>query len=202
MMQFNTRVRSRTLFAAALVMLGVRKRTVRHRTLDASNAILYRMAAGVPGDVTRSAMGLTVEPQIITTAGQANAPAAYGIGVLLDATTGKVRQPTAGDTAIYGILVRPFPIQGQTPNEPLGTNTPPVQGTCDVLRRGYIAALVSGVTGATKNGPVYCRTVAAANRPVGAFEAAADGGNSFLVPNAFWMGPADANGISEIAYNI
>jgi hypothetical protein len=174
----------------------------RARTLDASNAILYRMPAGIPGDVTRSAMGLTVEPQIITSAGQANAPVSYGIGVLLDATTGRVRAPTAGDTAIYGILVRPFPTQGPNASDPLGTSTPMAQGTCDVLRRGYISAIVSGPTAASKNGPVYCRIVAAANRPVGAFEAAADGGNSIQVTNAAWSGPADANGISEIAYNI
>jgi hypothetical protein len=189
--------------------MKLKKNRVRARTLDmASNAILYRMPAGIPGDVTRASMGLTVESQIITPAGQANAPASFGIGVLIDATTGRVRAPTAGDTAIYGILVRPFPMQGGAGagsagvNDPLGTSTPMSAGPCDVLKRGYIAATVSGPTAATKNGPVYCRIVAAANRPVGALEAAADGGNSFLVAGAYWMGPADAGGISEIAYNI
>lgn len=43
---------------------------------------------------------------------------------------------------------------------------------------------------------------ASAGRPIGGIEAAADGSNTIAVAGCTFMGPADASGNVEIAYNI
>ncbi len=169
-----------------------------------SNAILYRMSSGIPGTLSRTGLAVAVETAILLTG---SAPAAYGLPVAVDATTGHVRAIAGGDTAasVYGVLVRPFPTQGgDGVNTAIGTSAPPTSGAVDVLKLGYISVYVSRGTPA-KAGAVYVRTVANAsypNSPVGGFEASADGTNSFALTNAYFTGAADANGNSEIAFNI
>lgn len=167
-----------------------------------SNAIQYRMAAGVPGAVNRSTTA-TVEAQQLDTT---NYPTAYGVPVAIDATSRNIRKILAGDTAasIYGIYVRPYPTQGGA-SDPLGSATTPTSGIGNVLRRGYISVQLNGATPAAKGGPVYVRVGGAgAQTPLGGIEAAADAtpANTITMPNAIFTGPADANGISEIAFNI
>jgi hypothetical protein len=165
-----------------------------------SNAITFRMPGGIPGDINR-AQAATVEPQVITPVGTTGAPPAYGLGILIDAVTGNVRIPAAGDAALYGMLARPFPTGGS--QDGLGTSTPPTKGICDVLKRGYMTVLLSGATAPKKAGAVYCRIQnAGAGQFVGGFEAAADGGNSILIAGAYFTGPADALGNVEVAFNI
>lgn len=166
-----------------------------------SNAFISRMPAGIPGTICRGAANSTVEPVVITAAGQANAPVSYGVGTLIDANTGLLRLPAAGDAAVTGILVRPFPTNSS--QDGLGTSTPPTKGLVDRLKRGYVSILLSGATAAKKDGAVWCRIQnAGAGQFVGGFEAAADGGNTVTVPGAYFTGPADASGNVEIAFNI
>lgn len=165
-------------------------------------AILFRMPAGIPGSANR-AQSLSIITEVITPFGTTGAPTAYGIPVVLDATTHNVRSLTAGDTTCYGILIRPYPTQDFNVQAPVGTSTPPTQGACDVLLRGYVSVLLSGSAAATKGGPVYIWTAAASGAHItGGFEATTPGGSGFQLTNAFWVGPADANGISELAFNI
>lgn len=167
-------------------------------------AILKRMASGIPGNLTRDSSGNTVEPQIITPFGTTGAPYAYGVAVQIDATSGQARLLAAGDTDAYGVLVRPYPTSNPNTTDGLGTSTPPLSGVCSVMVRGYINITLNGATAAKKGGTVYVRLASAsAGKPIGGFEAAADGGNTVALPDkSYFTGPADASGNCEIAYNI
>lgn len=164
-------------------------------------SFLYRMPAGIAGDVNR-AQHHTVEAQVITPSGTAGHPTAYGVPVVIDATSHQVRAVAASDaaTAIYGLLVRPFPANSSV--DGIGTSTPPLSGPCDVLRRGYMSVTLAAGS-AVKGAPVYVWAgTATASHIQGGFEAASPGsGLGFAIPAQF-MGPADANGITEISFNI
>lgn len=162
------------------------------------NAILYRMPSGIPGAVTRQGVA-TIESVIHD---QNNAFSAFGLFGKLSG--GKFVPLGAGDaaTAIYGLLVRPYPTQGANASDPLGTAVPPTIGVANVLRRGYIAVKLNAGTAAL-GGQVYVRIAnAAAGKPINGIEAAADGTNTIAVAGATFMSAADASGNVEIAYNI
>jgi hypothetical protein len=162
---------------------------------------LLRMPAGIVGDINRAEIA-TVEAQIITPYGVTGAPPAFGLGVVLDATSGEIRIPAAGDTlaSLYGLLARPYPVQDPIQAPALGVSTPPVQGACSILRRGYMSVLLQNTTAAIKGAVVYWRTTTSGLLVAGGFEAAA-GAGLIAIPATF-MGPADSNGITEVAYNI
>jgi hypothetical protein len=164
-------------------------------------SFLYRMPAGIPGAVNRH-FHSTIETQIIM---PANPPGAYGVPVVIDATALQIRPLlTTADTAtsVYGFLVRPFPATG-TGIDGLGTATPGTSGTCNILVRGYMSVQLNGATAAKKNGAVFVRVAAAATgKPIGGVEAASDTTNTITIPNCRFMGPADATGNVEIAFNI
>src|SRR5580765_4090581 len=171
-------------------------------------AILYRMAAGIPGDVNR-AQHHTVEAQLIQPSGSTGHPTAYGIPVVLDGPSHAVRAVVAGDIAggltgpvVYGLLVRPYPAVAS--QDVVGTSTPPLNGPCDVLRRGYMAVTLSGGNAAVKGGQVYIwGNTATGSHIQGGFEASSPAtGNGFALSGATFMGPADANGITEISFHI
>jgi hypothetical protein len=165
---------------------------------------VYRMPAGIPGTVNRIGANATIETMNVTPFGTTGAPTAYGVPLVIDATTGNVgnaRILTSGDTAVYGILAREFPTQSS--QDGLGTSTPPLSGLISVLKRGYMMVLLSGTTAAVKGGQVYVWTAAASgSHIVGGFEAASPGGSGFALTGCYFMGPADANGNTEIAFNI
>lgn len=166
-------------------------------------AYTYRMPAGIPGDVNR-AFTCDIFPEVITPSGNTGAPTAYGIPVVIDATSGQVRSVAAADTAINGFLVRPFPVTDGSPtqSEPLGTSVPPTSGSCSVMVKGCMSVLLSGTASAVKGGAVYVWTAASSGQHVqGGFEAANTAGSTIQVPNCTFRGPADANGITEIMYN-
>lgn len=166
-------------------------KTVRLRTRD-SQSFTFRMPAGIPGDINRSWASI-VETQI---QGSVSAPTTYGVGVLIDATTGNVRLPQAGDTTLYGVLARPFPTNSGTSG--IGTSTPPTSGPVDVLKQGYMSVVLQNTTAAKKADAVYvCIQSPPAGGQIGGFEAASNG-NNVLVGNAYFMGPADTNGNTEI----
>lgn len=165
--------------------------------------ITFRMAAGIPGQVTRD-WHSTIEPQMM----YATTPiTAYGLPGTIDATTTQFRGITTGDaaTAVYGFLVRPYPTTSGavSGNDPLGTSTPPLTGVVNVLVRGYICVYLGGATAAAKGGAVYARVAApGTNKVIGDIEAASDSTNTVLLARAYFTGPADAAGNCEIAFNI
>jgi hypothetical protein len=168
------------------------------------NVFLLRMPVGYPGQVNRVEQA-KVEAQAITPAGNANAPVAIGIGIVIDATTGFVRSPISGDTALYGIIVREFPIQGGQADA-LGTYTLPSQGAISILRSGYVMVLVGGAGIPSKTSPVFWRVAGAGvGKQIGGFEAQADPttpADTIQITNANFTGAMDANNITELAFNI
>jgi hypothetical protein len=161
------------------------------------NAIVYRMPFGVPGDLSRLAAQATVEGQIFG----ATAFTAYGVPVKL--SSGTVIPAVGSGDAIYGFLVRPFPVTGASASDPLGTAVPPATGMANVLRRGYLNVYVQlGAATCALGSAVYFRTASASGgQPLGGIEGATSGNNTAITGAAF-MGPADANGMAEIAYNL
>src|ERR1022692_1518366 len=94
-------------------------------------AITFRMAAGYAGAVNRT-HPVSIEPCLID---YSSPPLYYGQGVVIDPTTQGVRPLVAGDsglTDVYGITVRPFPLQQTTGTLPLssaiGAAKPPAGG--------------------------------------------------------------------------
>jgi hypothetical protein len=165
------------------------------------NAFVSRMPAGIPGTLSRSAAQSTVDTVNLTPAGTQGAFTDYGLGGLIDAVTGNFRIPAAGDTAITGVLVRPFPTNSS--QDGLGTSTPPAKGLADRLKRGFITVLLSGATKPVKDGAVFVRIqTPSAGKFVGGFEAAADGANTITVPGAYFTGAPDPVGNVEIGFNI
>lgn len=161
-------------------------------------AFLYRMPYGIPGDVTRASQS-TIEPQVLNSSA---AFSAYGLFGKL--SSGKFVPVGSGDvaSAVYGLLVRPYPTQGANASDPLATAVPKTSGVADVLRRGYASVKVNAGTPAI-GGAVYIRVAnAAAGKPIGGIEAAADSTNTIQVVGAQFMGDADASGNCEIAFNI
>jgi len=164
-------------------------------------AFQYRMPAGIPGDISRDHAQATVEPGLF----DASAPfSAYGLPAKL--VSGKY-QPFAGGeaaTALAALVVRPFPISSQVASGGLGTSVPPQTGGLgDFLKRGYMAVQLNGGATVAKGGQAYIRVAAAASgKPIGGIEGAADSTNTIAPAGLVFMGPADANGIVEVAYNI
>lgn len=153
-----------------------------------SNAFLYRMPSGIPGDVTRRESAV-IEAQILDAS--TDTPEVYGIPVKM--TSGKIRHISGDSETVYGFLVRPYPVQGLT-NEALGTATPPTTLPADVLRRGYMT--VKCTTGTpTKNAQVYV------NWDNGTLQTT-QGGNEDAIPQCFFTGVGDSDGNVEISFGI
>jgi len=166
-------------------------------------AFTYRMGAGFAGDVNRTHPA-SIEP-VLTNA--TNPPTRYGDPVIVDTATNTIRKLIATDTAvtkIYGILVRPFPVQAASSSgnygaQSLGNAVPPlgVQVVQDVLREGYGLAQVVGSP--TKQGAVFIWIAASSGNHVqSGFEASATGGSTIAITNAWFNGPPDASGVTEV----
>jgi hypothetical protein len=162
-------------------------------------AYLTRMPAGIPGEVISIANAF-IEPQETTAYGVTGWPDAYGIPLVIDASSGKVRKVASGDSAIRGILVRPYPTNaGQ---DALGVSTPPADGSVDVCRVGKMSVKLSGSGAAAKGGTVYVwKSAASGSHIQGGFEAADPSSDGFSIPATF-DGPADTDNIVTISYNI
>ncbi len=159
-------------------------------------AFVYRMPSGIPGDISRRSEA-TVITKILNSA---SAFSAYGLFGKM--ASGKFVPIGSGDaaSAVYGLLARPFPTQSRT--DPLGTSTPPTTGPCDVMRRGFMTVKNNAGT-AADGGQVYVRVAnAAADKPIGGIEAAADGGNTIAIASCFFTCAADASGNVEIEFNL
>lgn len=160
-------------------------------------AIILRAPIGFPGSITRD------EPKWVQQAviDPNTPPTAFGGVVKL--VSGKLQPIASGDanTVIYGLLVRSFPVQG---NSTTGTNSPPTSGIADVLRAGFMSVPLSKGA-ATKGGQVYVVITAGGTVNVGDFVTAASpsgGGTAVAVPGCFFEGPSDAGGIVELSLGV
>jgi hypothetical protein len=160
-------------------------------------AFQYSMPAGIPGAVNRVGASPTVVAETIDAA---LPPTQYGTAVMMDAATGTIRVPTTGDTAFYGMLVRPYPTNAS--QDGLGVNTPPASGICNIMKSGFMTVLLRGATAAVKNGAVNVWLAAAAGGQIPGGITAVSSGSTAALPGAYFVGPADANGMTEIGFNI
>lgn len=163
----------------------------------AGNAILYRMASGIPGAVSREE-NKTIE----STPFGATAFPTYGVPV--KRTAGLALPIGGGDVAaaVIGLLVRPYPTSNGVSGAALGAGVPPTTGIANILRRGYMTVKCNNGTPA-QDGQVYVRIAAPSGaKVVGGIEAAADGGNTIAPATMFFNGPADADGNVEVYFNI
>lgn len=169
-----------------------------------ANSYLYRMPSGIPGALTRDSVAtIEAHPQ-----DSATPFSEFGLAGKYN-TNGKFVPLASGDavSVVQGILVRPYPITGAQPSDPLGTSTPPTQdGMNNALKRGYMTVKCYRGTPALGN-PVYVRVqdTDGTGFPIGSFTADQDtttAADTPALPNAIFMGAADSNGNVEIAYNI
>lgn len=138
------------------------------------------MRRGFAGAITRGYYDFTTE----VLKNDATTPvASFGVAVKLNATNDAVTPVTASADTVAGIAVREY---GQV--DASGAQVP---GFVTVLKRGYIAVVLAAGE-AVRDGQVYL----AAN---GAFTAETSG---TALTGAKFMGPADADGLVEIAFNI
>ncbi|HBA3651379.1 TPA: hypothetical protein J5F57_003517 [Escherichia coli] len=166
----------------------------------AGTAYLTRMPLGVAGGVTRP-RDLTIEPVTLDYTKQF---ASYGLAGKY--VNDKFVPLESGDTIdkVKGILVRPFPITSAADLAYIGVN---VNQVGDNLKRGYICVKVTAgnATAAKKGDPVYVRVAGGTTpSPVGSFVLSPDSTatNTPQLTNAEVMGPGEADGRIEIAYNI
>lgn len=158
------------------------------------NAILFRMASGIPGDLSRRGAG-TFESVVLD---PTNPFPAYGLAG--KTVNGKFVPIAGGDAAsvINGILIRPYPIQTANANG-TGISTSKIG---DRMRRGYMTIQNNAGT-PTVDGQVYVRVAAPSGaKVIGGFEAAADSTNTIAVPNCVFCDAGDAAGNVEIRFNI
>lgn len=163
-----------------------------------SNAFIYRMPAGIPGDITRREAA-KVETQQMDT----DYPVTV-FGVPVKMVSGKIRPMAEDDTSQpYGFLVRPYPSQ-RTTNEVLGTATPDPTQLCDVLVSGYMTVKAYN-DAPTKNGSVYYRSQQSSPTVlIGRVEAGSEASpaTNVAITGARFMGTGDSDGNVEIAFNV
>lgn len=184
----------KSFLALAALVAGFPK--VRAKTHDV--AFTYRMGAGFAGDVNRT------HPFSCLPARQdATTPVRlYGDPLIIDTTNNTVRGFTTGDTAVTklaGIASRPYPTQQATTSQGLGGGAIPVApAIVDHLASGY-AMVKCNVGSPTKGSAVFVWCAASSGSHVqGGFEAAATGGSTAAIANAYFNGPPDSAGITEI----
>lgn len=187
----------------------------RHLPADAlcMVAFTFRMGGGFPGDVNRT-HPFGTEP----VENDATSPVlGYGLACVYSATGNTVRQMASGDSTLVnigGVLVRPFPQQAATSPlafggtgtvaSPFGTQpAPPVGQPVDILKQGYVAVNVVGTP--VKGGAVFVWVGATGSgHTQGGFEAASGASTMAIETDGrtYFNSPPDANGITELAFNI
>jgi len=175
----------------------------RTRDTVSGTAITFRMAAGFPGAVNRSHPA-SIEPVLIDSS---SPPLYYGEAVLLDGTSQGVRPFGTGDSAvttIYGVTVRPFPLQQNTTTPSLYTATPPTSGLMDVLRSGYIMIQFNNSGSApVKGGQPYVWYGATSSPHTQGLWETASGASTATVgtqERQTYQGGWDANNTGELAW--
>lgn len=171
-------------------------------------AFTYAMGAGIPGDVNRSHPA-SIESDLIDPVAPATR---YGNAVVASAAGNTVRALGVADAAdthvlrVRGFVVRPFPQQPLSASNSgavgFGAGTPPVTGIEDVMSGGYIYGQLNDIAAAVVKGQTVYVWCAADNgvHKQGGFEAVQSAGNTVgLGPSYSFNGPADTNGVVEIA---
>lgn len=163
-----------------------------------SPAYLYQAPTGVPGDITRSDES-NVEPARLVALSDVFV---QRFGEAMRYVTGGIQQWTTGltKTSFAGVLVREVPAISGSVTSGFTDNIPNPDAVQGLLVRGYISVKCTAGTPA-RGGTVYVRIVSATDRPIGAFEAASDGGNSVALDSvqAEWASDGlDANGNAEL----
>lgn len=163
-----------------------------------SNAFIYRMPAGIAGDVTRKEHA-KIEQHLY----DSDYPCTY-FGDPVKLVSGKIRPMAEDDSSQpYGFLVRPYPSQMAT-SEAVGTATPDPTQIADVLVSGYMTVQVQEGTPA-KNGTVYYRSQdGSPAENVGRLECDSSGSptTNVAITNCRFMGTGDTDGNVEIAFNV
>lgn len=158
------------------------------------NTILYRMASGIPGDISRRGQSIVEAAVLDTTL------VFPGFGLPGKMVAGKFVPIAAGDaaTVIEGWLVRAYPIA--TANaDGTGMQTSKIG---DKMRRGYMTVQNNAGT-PTIGGQVYIRVAAGTTaKPIGGVEAAADSTNTIAPTDCVFMNAGDAAGNVEIRFKI
>lgn len=177
------------------------------RTCDnTSTAISYVLPAGAPGTITRMHPD-SVWPSLID---GTSPPLYYGEGVVIDPTTQGVRPLAAGDTAltdVYGITVRPFPLQQTSGGMSASNNsaTPPAFGIIDVLTFGGILIQFNASGSAPVKGAQPYAWIAATSgaHTQGLWETASSGSTIAIgtPPRTNYQGGWDANNVGEIDFH-
>jgi len=175
-------------------------------------AYTFRMPAGIPGECTRLAVyGTTITPEVVNNTAAAAGGAAWGYGQVVIVDANGVRPVVPGDTVYstltWGVLIRPFPTGDIGVAFPagitdFGAGVPPLSGIVNVMRRGFVSAKLNGATAAAKGGGVFAFVNAtSAPHQQGGLEAASGTGLVALT-NAYFQGPADAQGNTEVAFGL
>lgn len=160
-----------------------------------SNAYLYRMPCGIPGDVTRKEHAKIESWPFDTTL----YPTKFGIPVKL--VSGKIRKMASGDTEQpYGFLVRPYPSQ-MGASEDLAAGTPDITKLGDILVSGYMTVDAFEGTPAAE-GTVYYYHYN--DTDLGNVSAGNTDSPSTItaITGAIFMGAADTDGNVEIKFNV
>lgn len=164
--------------------------------------ITNSMPIGSAGDLSRDVRECTIEAYHNSLTVPVTG---FGLPVKAGAQTNSVTGLAGGEaaSAILGFSVREMPAYpGAFANQAAGAGTPVTGNAIGILKKGYMIVLVGAGTPA-KEGLVYVRVAAAAaGKPIGGVEAAADSTNTIIVANAQFMGGADASGYAEIRYNV
>jgi hypothetical protein len=163
---------------------------------------LKNAPVGFPGDITRSDKS-TVEPAMLVAL---TAVYAQRFGEAMRYVTGGIQQWTTGLTKadFKGVLVREVPSVSGSTASGFDDSVPRPEQVQGLLTSGYIAVKCTDGTPA-RGGIVYVRIVADTDRPIGAFEAAADGGNSVALDfqQASWASDGvDADGMAELRVQV
>lgn len=161
----------------------------------------YRMGAGFPGDVNRMHPASVVAG--LLDAG--NPFRAYGEAALFGSAN-NYRPIIAADQSatavrIAGVLVRPYPTQQMSGgmNASLGAAVPPSVGPADFLDEGFIMVKMKAGVTVKKGDPVFVWATATETVNIqGEYQAAATASKTVPIANAYFNGPADANGNVEI----
>lgn len=165
-------------------------------------AYLFRMDTGYAGDMSREpAPGDIVNEVLDPTVDWST----YGFGMpIVYSATGTVTPVSSSTTVgqLKGLLVRTFPGRAVS-NTGLAAYPQINGGAVDVARRGFMSVALRGAAVPVKGAPVYVRIAnAGAGQVIGGFEAASDGANTLVLPNSQFEGPAGADGVTEISFNV
>jgi hypothetical protein len=166
------------------------------RAMTHDVAFTFRMGAGFAGTVNRLHPA-DIMPSLMD---PTNPIRRYGdpcIAVSTGGYRGILASDQAAGTKINGVLVRSYPTQQANLNQALGDGTPPVTGIIDVLVEGNIMTKVVGAPTKRSQAFVWAAADSGAHK-LGGFEAAATGGSTMALVNAYFNGPADANGVAEV----